>query len=444
MPSSSIQPITDELLVASIQRAHRRVFIIAPGVWPPVAEAIAEAWSRLGPERVGVILDVDPEVCRIGYGSLEGIEILQTAAMAANQPIAQEPGIRICVFIIDEETIVFSPTPRLIETPPGVEAVPPLPPIDPGGLFPPDAGNPEGEEPPHKANGIILGPPPNALEDDIGVGPEGNASRNIGLDNIDEKKLDDLKKDLDQNPPKNFDLSRAVNVYNAKLQFVELKVAGCKLSQHKARLPKSLIHVLKKNPQLEKKIENSIKLLDSNDDLISGPGVSQESVFTERERIKEEYLRPVAGVGTVIERARKKAFIEDLKTLEEQVKKFAEGIESELAERFERTAQEIAQELLEEVLANPPEKWRQKLGPQPSGERMLRFIVEELHGAFGTPGGKVGKMKVDVVYKDVTYDMLKEPDFQQQMTSYFPDLPPLEEYGAARERAKNATTESEE
>lgn len=116
------------MLVASIQEAHRRVFIIAPGVWPPVAKAIAEAWSRLGPERVGVILDVDPEVCRIGYGSLEGIEILQTAAMAANQPIAQEPGIRICIFIIDEQTIVFSPSPRLIETPPGVEPVPPPPP----------------------------------------------------------------------------------------------------------------------------------------------------------------------------------------------------------------------------------------------------------------------------------------------------------------------------
>ncbi len=115
----AIQPITDELLINAIRRASERVVLISPGVWPPVAEAVAAAWEKLGCDRVTVILDVDPEICRIGYGSLEGIQILQNAAAKQGEALGQEPGIRICVFIVDQETFVFSPTPRQLEAPPG-------------------------------------------------------------------------------------------------------------------------------------------------------------------------------------------------------------------------------------------------------------------------------------------------------------------------------------
>ena len=445
----AIQEITDVLLIEAINSAKQRVVMIAPGVWPPLANAIAEAWERLDRDRVTVILDVDPEICRIGYGSLEGLKILQAAATAHGEALAEEPGIRICVVIIDQQTFVFSPTPRQLEAPPGdspSEGTPLPPAVSPSQLpleLPPPHLPQKSPSPP-KANGIVFEQPPPKLESDLGAGPDGDSGRTLGMETLNDEKLEKVTKDLEKNPTKNFDLSRAVNVYNAKLQFVELKVAGCKLSQHKARLPKALIHVLKKNPQLEEKIENSIKLLDSSDDLISGPGLSQESIFAERDRVQEKYLRSVDGVGTVIERARKTEFADDLKPLKKLVVDFARGIEAKLAERFEHTARQIAEELLEEVLANPPDKWRPKLGPHPNRERVLSFIVEELLRAFGTPAGKVGKMKVGVVFKDVTYDMLKDPDFQQQMEKYFPDLPPMDEYRAAREREEKAASEAEE
>ena len=56
---ASIQPITDDLIVVAIRQASKRVVMIAPGVWPPVANAIAEAWPRLGSDRVTAILEID-------------------------------------------------------------------------------------------------------------------------------------------------------------------------------------------------------------------------------------------------------------------------------------------------------------------------------------------------------------------------------------------------
>lgn len=423
----AIQPITDELLITAIRRASERVVLISPGVWPPVAEAVAAAWEKLGRDRVTVILDVDPEICRIGYGSLEGIQILQSAAAKQGEALGQEPGIRICVFIVDQETFVFSPTPRQLEAPPGESSsVTPAAPSQP------------------KANGIVLSRPPETLAAELGGGDEGITQRKLGLEPLSKEKLKGVTEDLAKNPPKNFDLARAVNVYNARVQFVEFKLGGCKLSEHKAQLPKHLIHVLKKNPALSRKIENSIRLLDNEDGLVTDKTLSQETLFTHREKIHEKFLRPVKGVGTVIERAKKAEFSKEVESLQAEVEKFAESVEAKLAERFQQTAEQLADEILDEVLADLPERWRKKLGSHPDPQRVRWYVLEDLLKAFGTPAGKVGKMKVETVFKDVTYDMLNEPEFREQMAEYFPDLPLMEEYKAAKERpaaAKGAQQE---
>lgn len=423
----AIQPITDELLITAIRRASERVVLISPGVWPPVAEAVAAAWEKLGRDRVTVILDVDPEICRIGYGSLEGIQILQSAAAKQGEALGQEPGIRICVFIVDQETFVFSPTPRQLEAPPGESSsVTPAAPSQP------------------KANGIVLSRPLETLAAELGGGDEGITQRKLGLEPLSKEKLKGVTEDLAKNPPKNFDLARAVNVYNARVQFVEFKLGGCKLSEHKAQLPKHLIHVLKKNPALSRKIENSIRLLDNEDGLVTDKTLSQETLFTHREKIHEKFLRPVKGVGTVIERAKKAEFSKEVESLQAEVEKFAESVEAKLAERFQQTAEQLADEILDEVLADLPERWRKKLGSHPDPQRVRWYVLEDLLKAFGTPAGKVGKMKVETVFKDVTYDMLNEPEFREQMAEYFPDLPLMEEYKAAKERpaaAKGAQQE---
>jgi hypothetical protein len=62
------------------------------------------------------------------------------------EAIGQESGVRICVCIVDQETFVFSPTPRQLEAPPGDS--------------PPD---PQMTLAQPKANGIVLSRPPERL-----------------------------------------------------------------------------------------------------------------------------------------------------------------------------------------------------------------------------------------------------------------------------------------
>lgn len=414
----TLQSITDELLISAFERATERVVLVAPAIWPPLALSVAAAWRRLGPEKVIVILDVDPEVCRFGYGSLEGLEILQQTASELGQALGHEKGVRISVVIADDQTFVFAPTPQLLEAPPE------------------DTISPSTSHP--KANGIVLSKPPENLQLELGAGPEKSAQRTVGLEPVKREKVEAVSRDLKQNPPKPFDLVWAVNVYNASIQFVEFKVDGCQLSQHKARLPKDLLHVVKKNKALAEKIDNSIRLLDENDALITDPESSQDSIFRQRAAIEERFLVHIPNVGTVMRRSDKAAFSAEVSKLEAQIKKFAERAQMKLVDHFVTTAKDLAAALLDEVLADVPSGWRKRLGSNPDPEQVRWFITEALQKSFGDPEGRVNRMKAKTVFKDVTYEMLKEPDFISIVSEHFPDLKHIEEYTAAKERPAKA------
>ncbi len=411
----SIQTITDQHLIDAIRAAKQRVVYVAPGIWPEVAESLSDAWHRLGAEKVNAILDIDAEVCRFGYGSIEGLQYIKDTANQLNQAIGHEPGIRICIVIADEQTFIFSPTPRLIESSPDSPPVP--------GITVP------------RANGIVLSSPPPAVEKDLGAAPDHATERAIGMEAIPPGAVETVAKDLKLNPPKTFDVARAVNVYNAAIQFVELKVAGCQLTGHKASLPSALIKVARKNPDLDNKIDKSLRLIEDEDELITSKDLSQDTIFAERKRIEDEFLIHVTG-GTVMDRKRKEDFIKRVESLQDLIRKFAKRVSEKLNDRYLKVAEQLATALLPDVLNDIPKAWAKKLGNFPAEAEIKYRIKDALIQAFGEPERRISAMKATFVFKDVTYDMLKEPEFRNTISKHFPNLEYLKEYTAAQESQK--------
>jgi len=411
----TLQSITDEILIAAVNSAQERVVFIAPAVWPPLARAVSDAWRRLGAGGVTAILDVNAEVCRFGFGSMKGLEILQKAATSAGETLGNEPGVRICVLIADQQTFVFSPTPRLLEPSPGEHT-------DAATTVP-------------KTNGIVLTSPIPNLEAEVGVGAgaEKELTRTIGLDPVKPKDVAAVEQELKENPPKPVDLARAVNVYNARIQFVELTVAGCKLSQHTAKLPKHLVHILKENKELEKKINNSIRLLDEDDKLITDSELSEATIMAERDQIEQEFLIHVPG-GTIFERARRIELEEAVTKLNVTIADFSKKVEKVLAERFATTATALSHELLPEVMNDIPPSWERFVGKNPAPEKVRYRIEDVLLMAFGDPKTKVSRMKASMVFKDVTFEMLQNQEFRAIVAENFDGLPTMKQYNAVPER----------
>ena len=94
--SRTFQTVTDNFLITLIRNARNRLVFIAPGVRKKVAEALVEAAFRIGNSGVvNYILDVDSEVCRLGYGEIDGIKLLRETPGFNGNILNAQPGVRV-------------------------------------------------------------------------------------------------------------------------------------------------------------------------------------------------------------------------------------------------------------------------------------------------------------------------------------------------------------
>lgn len=80
--SRTFVSVNDVVLVSAIEQARHRLVFIAPGLRPPVAHALRRAVDVVPGAAIHLVLDVDAEVARLGYGDkdFKGMETLQAAA----------------------------------------------------------------------------------------------------------------------------------------------------------------------------------------------------------------------------------------------------------------------------------------------------------------------------------------------------------------------------
>jgi hypothetical protein len=112
---NSFAVASDERLIELIKAAKRRLVAISPAVSDAVAAALNKRIADEGKLNVTVILDADPEVYRLGFGTASALRLLQDGAVANMFDLRVQPAVRIGILISDDITMVYSPVPLLIE-----------------------------------------------------------------------------------------------------------------------------------------------------------------------------------------------------------------------------------------------------------------------------------------------------------------------------------------
>jgi hypothetical protein len=107
--------VNDEVLVSTIKAAKRNIVYVAPGISESVAVELGRRFAELSKLSITIILDVDSEVYRMGYGDPDGLKLIKQLSDQYSFELRHQPGIRIGVLISDELTLIYSPTPQLIE-----------------------------------------------------------------------------------------------------------------------------------------------------------------------------------------------------------------------------------------------------------------------------------------------------------------------------------------
>jgi hypothetical protein len=392
----SVVSLSDLELEGQISCARRRLVVIAPGLSESVAKAIVKKWHELGRDGVLVVLDLDPEVCRLGLGDLAALQILQETAEQVGGRIHQQQGLRVGVIVTDETTTIYSPVPRLIEA---------------------------GGQPGERLNAIRFDTPILAA----GTTADSNF-RSIDLHPkpIERADVQNTAKDLNANPPVKFDLARKVRVFNARFEFVEFELHGLSLSRKRVPIPPDLMGFAK-DPKAQRLLQSSFQLIDDNSE-VSGDRVTRVKQF-----IVKKYLINLPGYGTVILRTNKGKFQIAVRALERYVRRFQGRLKKNLQKAIDANREALVSLLLPNVARNPPVRWTRFLGESPPGQEIERMLRNELAAAFGNSDVVFQDMNVKAIFKGVTYESLSDPEFMRIASHSIPLLESLhDEFDAAK------------
>jgi hypothetical protein len=398
-PQVTVVSLDDGQLVEFIKQAQETLLFAGPGVSLLVAEALAQKWRELDPASVSILLDVDPEVCRLGYGTVQAIELLHQTALKMGQCLHHRPGIRVGLVGTERATLVFAPIPLLIEA----ESVP----------FP-------------RPNAVCLD---SAAEDP--ASPVETLKREAddlihGSEPVDNEKVEELARDLAENPPLKFDLARVVHVFNARFQFVEFELSGLLVSRMTAPIPPDLLG-LAGDEETQKLLHSTFKLV-RDDSKISGA-----QIFERKRTISGKYLFSLKGYGTVCLRANKEAFLTEVEALKKEITQFQKRIEQQLQSEMDHNRGRLVKALLPAVYENPPQRWIKFLGPRPKKSVLREHLVRELEESFGSAQDLIKEMNATVIFKDVTYESLNDPNFIGVARKAIPDMKALHEEHFAAE-----------
>jgi len=400
-------------LVALIAAARRRVLYLAPGLTLPIAAAIEGAFGRLCARAVSVILDVDPEICRLGYGTIEGLVAVQKAAKRAEALICHQKGVRIGLLISDDTTLIFSPTPLLVE-----------------------GGKTEGQP-----NAIQLTGLPPEVAHDMGLGSDPDSERKIGLDPVVPARIEAVQANLQANPAVKFDLARKVRVFNSRFQFVEFEMTGCFISKKKVPIPSELMG-LARDADTQRKLHASFDLIGktSISAMVGEKTMSEESLRRTKANIIKRFLTNLTGYGSVVLRANKEKLEAAVAELKTEITAFQAAAKAGLQKHIDTNRDAVVAALLPGVRENPPDHFTKLHGAKPPEGVLKKMLADEIAAAFGNADAVIQGMKASLVFKDVAYESLVDPKFLEIARRAMPGVDCLhDEYDAAKETDKDAT-----
>ncbi len=398
---------SDDTLESMIAAAAERLIIVAPGLSKSVAHALVERIGvDGGPAELSVTLDVDPEVCRLGYGDLEAIELLRPALAQFARAMQTQKGIRIGLVVADEDILVFSPTPRLIE-----------------------AGSNSEEKP----NAIRIGhTSPEAISYACGGQDEQltGAGQEVGLKIASPEAVEETKRDLEANPPRAFDLARLERVFNYSLEFVEFSVEKFRLGTRSVSLDPKLLGLA--DEDLKARLRNTFRVFEAGVPFtfeVPDPEsphtkvkLTEKWLADEALKLRKTFFIPLGSgsYGNLILKRRKVKFLAKVDRLRQLVDRYAAKVRETIQQEITGTRNSLVQALFPIVLQSPPEDWLgHSIFEEMSDEDIRSRLEEEVDTAFRKVEDSFSPI-VTCLFKGVNYETITgDNHFREQVEKYF-------------------------
>ena len=395
--------ISSKRIAKLIRDAKRLVCYAGPGIQLEPAKAMVEAARRIDPEQLTVSLDINERVLRMGYGDMEAVRKLKDAGIGINHA----EGLRSALIIVDGEGYIFTPTALYLEAESGSDTT---------------------------RNALRLSPQQvaevlprlSAAAKKIAVAQVSDSEMKdrisalpieIMSDPVKDYQFNQVEEKLKEAPPVKFDVARQVRVYESYLQYVELKLTGAAIQRHRVKIPSSLLD-LGGGEIFEGRLRTTF-------DLIKRDTIESSKSLEDHLREIRASLTPSLGKnhGRVILKKNRPLLDEELTKLRKKLEEFRKEVLEKLQTQINESRQQIIDYYLTRVMETPPLKLRAQFGgDSPTEESARKWLKQALDREFPSAESLTKEIKLDVHFKDVTFENLRSKEFLEQVRNAFPDI----------------------
>lgn len=382
----SFVAITEQYLISKINKAKTRVAFIGAGFSSNVADAVVKKMNLVE----NIIFDNNSDVYRIGYGYAESLKILRDAGIQ----MQEAHNIRINVFVTDDEALIYSPNPFIVEDPVKENF--------PNGIiinYSAVAGLFNVVETSSKQFAKEKGLTENQLD-----------TQKLVVTALTDKSISKTLQIIKENPPK-LDLHRKLNAYNARIKFIEIQLSGFNIKQHKVKIPSDLLLVAKDDENVQKQLSatyNLFNTFDKESNLVKRTTNIQDSV----KRLREKYTLNLTGYGAMCLVSKIPEIEREIQEIQNEIELTKKDLARKIKLEIDSSKKALSKALVPVVQNNPPQVLRYNLfdSKKITVKAARTFVDDQLDKAFITGNSYLDDMKLEVRYKDLTLNTLEKPE----------------------------------
>jgi len=389
-----LERMTPQDIANTIHAARSRVLYAGPGLHREIASALCNVARDIGQAQIDLYLDVSEQALRLGYGTIDDIEMVYEEGITVNEA----RGIRIGVLLMDDDGWAFNLPAMMVENVNIPSEWPNAFRLTRDQVSEIETSFGEGADS-HKA-----------VSDDVRTG----AGIFIQTNPVSKKAVDRLVHKLEESPPEPFDLSRKLKVYQRWFQFVELEFKGGSMSRHRLPLPTQLKNLLANEKGVQDRLKASYKFIESG--AIESEGKLRQDV----DALRREYLCSIPGIGSVLLVTQKRAFEMKLESIRREVEARKAEIQRVVEQQIDEARQQLETELVPIVVRRPPKELTSRLLSDVDQSVARQYVRDSLDRGVKKVRRSVGGMELKCIYKDVTIEMINSREFQEKIAEAFP------------------------
>ncbi|MCY4503965.1 MAG: hypothetical protein OXE57_20765 [Alphaproteobacteria bacterium] len=429
--------VDEEQLAAWIDGATGMIRYLGPAITERLARKILAAEKRTG-ERNHVVIELDDEVDRSGYGQTAGVRILHDHGTT----IQHRAGLRVAAITAPGIGAVWSPI---------AERVDPIERVSVNGIWMEGAelcefrrwmgrmmgkqgqeqSASQGERSDTPQSGTTKMHDPAFLAQDAMEHHGSSAITNQGvidelltepvdqhfipaepkaqLSTVDEETIKEVETHLQEHPPRDFKEEKQTEVYQGYVGFIEIHVTGASLSRTTTlAIPKELTELGLEN-DLRNRLSERMRI-----DLSSSVDLGARDVNRRVDAFREMFTRQL---GPPLGRIYKKSEWLIMQTKWAEIEVLVESAN----EKIKRSMHAA----VEKVIMDAAKDWAKAIDENPNVKKQVSYTTEDIHKLLLTQWDRkqrATRMRVQLFVKDLTWGTLNDQEVREKIEEAYPEL----------------------